>query len=87
MASRIWQAIETKWQGPTDRRGSRVLARADAAKLTVQWDHALNVQDNHRAAAEALARKLGWHTPDTSMEGGAMRNGYVWVFVDRRPGC
>ncbi len=54
----------TKYFGPTDHRGSRIIARAGAESgpsLTVPWDHALNVDDNHTAAARALAAKLEWH--------------------------
>lgn len=54
------QAIVTKYLGPTDHRGSRVKAIADAGSITLSWDHALNPEDNHRAAAEELARSKGW---------------------------
>lgn len=54
------QAITTKFLGPTNVRGSRVKATAAAGSITVHWDHALNVDQNHAKAAEALVRKLGW---------------------------
>lgn len=55
-----YQAIVTKYLGATNSRGARVKATAAAGSLTVSWDHSLNVGGNHRAAAEALARKYGW---------------------------
>jgi hypothetical protein len=55
------QAIITKFLGPTDSRGSRVKAKCQAGSLTMSWDHALDVNENHRAAAIALIRKLGWN--------------------------
>ena len=55
------QSISTKYLGATDRRGSRVKARSSSGlSLTLSWDDALDVDDNHRAAALALATKLKW---------------------------
>lgn len=54
------QAIITKYLGPTDTRGGRVKAKCDAGSVTVSWDHALDIELNHRAAALALITKLGW---------------------------
>jgi hypothetical protein len=54
------QAITTKFVGPTNHRGSRVTARAQAGKVTVSWDHALDIDANHDQAALALIRKFGW---------------------------
>lgn len=50
-------AIGTKFLGPTDHRGSRVKAfRMDdkSVAVTLDWDHALDSVDNHRAAIEAF---------------------------------
>lgn len=54
------QAIVTKFHGPTDTRGSRVSARAEAGRVMVSWDHRLNQAANHAEAANALIAKLGW---------------------------
>jgi hypothetical protein len=54
------QAIQTRYLGPSNVRGSRVKAFAAAGSITLRWDHRLNAEGNHRAAAEALANKLGW---------------------------
>lgn len=59
-------SITTKYLPCTDHRGSRIKAyRADHDKgdttLTVPYDHALNLDENHVAAALALASKLSWH--------------------------
>lgn len=54
------QAIRTRYHGPTNTRGSRITASCEADKLTVPYDHALDIGENHRAAALALAEKLGW---------------------------
>jgi hypothetical protein len=54
------QAIQTRYHGPTDHNGSRITARCDAGRVTVPYDHALGLPENHDAAADALIRKLGW---------------------------
>lgn len=75
------QAIETKFLGPTNVRGSRIKATAQAGSVTVPYDHALNSEANHTAAAVALCAKFGWK--GTIMGGGkADGRGNVFVFVD-----
>ena len=81
------QAIITKYMGPTDTKGSRIKATAAAGSITLGWDHALNSEGNHNAAARALCEKFGWvpkpgenrYTPTTS---GQLKDGsYVHVFL------
>lgn len=55
-----YQAITTKYLGPTDRRGSRVKASCLAGHLTLEWDDRFNSDQNHAMAAMALAKKLDW---------------------------
>jgi hypothetical protein len=74
------QGIETKYLGPTNFRGGRIKASAEAGSITVSYDHALGVEDNHRMAAIALMKKLGWK--GKLMGGGNARgNGYMFVFT------
>jgi hypothetical protein len=75
------QAIETKFIGPTNHRGSRIKASAQGGSITVSYDHALNSEQNHTVAAHALATKLGW---DGVLIGGgnAKGNGNVYVFAE-----
>jgi hypothetical protein len=56
----ILQAIQTKYMGPTNFRGSRVKAECRAGSITLSWDDALNSDENHIKAAKALIKKLGW---------------------------
>ena len=56
------QAIKTKFLGPTNYRGARVVAECDAKRIVIPWDHALDVEKNHVLAAKILAKKLGWGT-------------------------
>ena len=66
------QTIETKYHGPTNTRGSRISATASGCRkrVTVSYDHALNSENNHKAAALKLMEALNWtgryvggHTP------------------------
>ena len=52
------QAIQTKYLGPTNTKGSRVKATCWLTSVTVSWDHSANVEENHIAAIEALLTKL-----------------------------
>jgi len=54
------QAIQTRYLGPTNSRGSRIKAWADAGSITIPYPHELSGQACHRLAAEALAKKFGW---------------------------
>jgi hypothetical protein len=54
------QAITTKYHPPTNTRGSRISAQCDAGRLSLPWDDALDSDGNHRAAAAALIKRLGW---------------------------
>jgi hypothetical protein len=78
------QAIVTKYLGPTNNRGARVKATADAGSITVSWDHALNADDNHESAAVALRAKLGWNDDAYGkLVGGGLPDGTgnCYVFV------
>lgn len=74
------QAIVTKYLGPTNYKGGRVKATAAAGSVTVGWDHALNSEKNHAAAARAFCEKKGW--TGELVGGGLGDGGYVFVFVD-----
>ena len=76
------QAIVTKYIGPTNVRGSRVKATAQAGSVTLGWDDSMNPDGNHKAAARALAQKYGW---DGEWVSGWTPDGRsVWVCNDAR---
>lgn len=56
----MFQAIQVKYLGPTNYRGSRYKATAAAGSVTVPADDAKNVEGNVIAAAQALRDKFGW---------------------------
>ena len=56
------QAIQVKYIGPTNTRGSRYKAFCQAGSLNrVPASYSMNLGDNYKRAAEELANKLGWH--------------------------
>ena len=77
------QVIKTKYFGPSNVRGSRIIASCYAGRITMSYKYALNISENHREACEALRDKLGWTVENnySSMVGGQASDGaYYWVF-------
>lgn len=72
------KAIMTKYKGPTNHHGSRIIASdEDGNRVIVPYNHALNSDQMHRAAADALCAKMGW---TGELIQGGIRNGYVFVW-------
>ena len=73
-------AIETKYIGPSNIKGSRVKATAQTDnQITLTWDDSLNSAQNHARAAAALCEKMDWNG---HLVGGGTKAGEVFVFVD-----
>lgn len=84
MTASIRQAITTKFYGPTNHRKSRIKATAYAKGKTIPYEHALNIERNHAAAAQMLADNLGWK--GAWVQGGDPDgSGYVFVWVEGCP--
>lgn len=77
-----YQAIETKYLGPTNYRGTRIKATAAAGALVFDYDHALNLADNHEAAARALLAKLEWDQDMAELHQGALPSGNYCFIVE-----
>ncbi len=74
------KAIKTTYKGPTDSRGSRIIASdEDGNRVTISYPYELSGEAVHRKAAEALCAKMEWNG---NLAGGSLKNGYVFVFVD-----
>lgn len=74
------KAITTKYIPATNTRGSRISASdCDGNRVTVAYDTSLSGIDCYSVAAQALVNKMGW--PDITMIGGAIKGGYVFVFM------
>ncbi len=70
------QAIRTRYHGATNTRGSRIIAKAEGGTLSMPYNHALNLGENHAEAARLLANKLGWLGV---YHGGYFDRDYYWA--------
>ena len=79
------QAIQTKYFGPTNSRGSRIVATCAAKRISVGYLHELNVEQNHFHAAESLRLALGWQGDGYGdLVSGCLRDGsYVHTMTGR----
>ena len=75
------QTITTKYHPPTNTRGARMSAKAAPGRLSVPYEHALGLIDNHQEAAQAYAEKHKWH--GTWVEGGNADGTRTWVCISR----
>jgi hypothetical protein len=77
------KAIRTRYKGPTDTRGSRIIASdEDGNRAIISYPHELSGEAVHRAAADALVAKMDWGSDRYGkLAGGALKDGYVFVFV------
>jgi len=83
-----YMAIETKFLGPTNYRGSRIKAFArdaysdsKAVSKTIGYRHDLNSDANHETAAQELLPKVCSSPATVRLFKGATRQGYVFVAV------
>jgi hypothetical protein len=77
----ITQAIETRYLFATNTKGARIKASAYSGNVTIPYDYALDVQDAHKAAADALIAKMGW-TGTFAQGGNVEGTGYYFVNVE-----
>ena len=75
------QAIVTKYHGPTNYKGSRISARADAGRIVRPYDHALTLEENHAQAALDLMEEKGWMRPGRRLLGGGLPSNAGCCFV------
>lgn len=81
--ARIGQrALVTKYAGATGRRGSRIIVRTEELRpLVFSWCHALDIQDNHRRAAEVATELWGFgKVRKVALTGGHIKAGsWAWI--------
>lgn len=81
----MYRAVSTRFAGPTNTRGSRVLTRTVNGSKAIAWNYALNPYENHEAAALAVAREEGWQAWTSDEDAPAARlpdgSGYVFLFA------
>lgn len=74
-----FQAIETRYLGPTNYRGSRIKAYAFGGSVTVPFDYGVPDDVNHLNAAFALVEKMGWGDVRLFQGGNVKGDGYFFV--------
>lgn len=74
----MYQAIKTRYSGPTNTREARIIASCDAGRISVPYAHDLDSEGNHLNAARSLCAKLGW---DGELASGVINNEYIHVFT------
>lgn len=81
------QAIVTRYKGPSNVRGSRIIATADAKRKIYHYDYSLGYEANHDLAAKTLAESLGW-LDGWELAGGSLpgNGGNVYVLIKRSKG-
>ena len=76
------QAIRTRFYGPTASKGARIIARCEAGSITVEFDYALSVEENHKVACDALRKRLKWNPPGfPDMVSGVYDGDFYWGFT------
>lgn len=75
------KAIQTKYLGATNQRGSRIKAWAEGGNtITIPYPHELSGDAVHRLAAQALCDTLGWNRQFVT--GGLPNGDYCHVFIE-----
>lgn len=74
---RIFQGITTQYRGPTETKGTRIIASYLGNEKYIHfWDYGLDTNWNHFKAAEGLKNKLDWLY---DLEACCVtKHGYVW---------
>jgi len=82
----IYQAITTKYVGPTNTKGGRIIATTESGiRHTISYPHEMTEEQGHRKAAEELRDKLGWgkaNGHECKLVAGGMKHGYCFVMID-----
>lgn len=77
----MFQAIQVKYLGPTNSKGSRVKAWSFSKKsITIAIDHSKDLEENAREAAIQLLSKLEWQ--GSWVSGSLPNNDYCFVCID-----
>ena len=69
------QAIRTQYKGPTDTKGSRIIATSYKVRSVMSYDHELNLDDNHERAALLHAGKAWKLDKPVRLQSGTLPDG------------
>jgi len=80
-------AIRTRYAGPTDSRGSRIIVTAKwwsghkSRRAIYDWDHALEPKENHAAAAQKWLNKYNTYGATVVPPGLNYDGDYYWTWT------
>ena len=74
------QAIITKYYGPTNSRGSRIVAKCESGLVSIPYPHELSGMACHKKAAMELSSKLGLSDCGELLGGYVEPGVYCFVF-------
>jgi hypothetical protein len=75
------KAIRTKYVGPTNFKGSRIIASdSDGNRVTIPYPSELKSEHAHAEAAVKLCVKMGWKG---ELVGGVYGDSMYWVFKEQ----
>jgi hypothetical protein len=81
----LLQAIETKYIGPSNVKGSRIHAFCAAGSVYMYYRHEFDTPENHHLAACKLMKKLGWDEHSRILGGGSLKHGnYAWILTRKQ---
>lgn len=78
------QAIQVTYYGPTNTKGARWRAKAQAGTIWFCRDYAMDHGDDAKFCAQLFAENWGWLKDNTSIEGGCLHDGsYCFVLTNK----
>lgn len=72
--------IRTRYQGPTDTKGSRIVAKGAGRQLSRPYDHSLNTSEMHERVASELAGRIAGVENPTAGEVSEGDVGFTYAF-------
>lgn len=77
----MYRAFTTRYAGPTNSRGARLIVRSVNGSRTIPWSYEISPYDNHKTAARTVARDEceGWRREDA--QGAQLPDGSGYVFL------
>lgn len=74
------QSITTKYLAPTNQKGGRIKATTTSGiSITISWNHAQSIDENHESAMRELCKDLNWSGLFISAN---TRDGILWINID-----
>tara|TARA_B100001123_G_scaffold357448_1_gene411677 strand:- start:431 stop:706 length:276 start_codon:yes stop_codon:yes gene_type:complete len=82
-------ALRTRYHGPTNYRGSRIIVThpVNGKRYTYDWNYALDVSENHAAAAQEYLDKFHDHSDQIDGPGLCFDDDYFWAWKHGEEGA